>query len=380
VPAVQVFAVDDTSAQLVWRGAHAGTVTITSTGTDGGPPVECPTEAGPGSAVVDGLPPGRTTTLEVTLPGAPPEPVAVTTTAALPGPGRARVATISDLHLGLHTFGYLKTIRERGEVPPPHGDPPSVRCARAALAEAVAWGADLIVVKGDLTDRGRRDEWDQAAALLTGLDVPVVVIPGNHDVYRDAEIDPVEAGRLHGLHVVEDVEHIDLPALRVVLAVTARRGRSRGELQADRAATVADVAAGGPAALVTLHHHLAPRPEAPFWPPGLSRAEGDRFLDGLAATQPRSLVTSGHTHRHRRRAYGPITLTTVGSTKDYPGTWAGYVAHDAGLRQIVRRVAAPDCLRWTEATRRGAARQWSRLSEGRLQDRCFALRWSAETG
>ena len=79
-----------------------------------------------------------------------------------------------------------------------------------------------------------------------------------------------------------------------------------------------------------LHHQLALRPEAPFYPPGIARSDGDPFLDALAAAQPRSLVTSGHTHRHRRRTHGPVTVTTVGSTKDYPGTWAGYVAHDDG--------------------------------------------------
>jgi 3',5'-cyclic AMP phosphodiesterase CpdA len=368
---IEVFAVDDTSAQLVWRHAHAGAVLVGGAGT----PVEGRTEAGPGSVVVDGLAPGATTRLEVTLPGAPPQPVAVTTAPPLPGPERCRVATVSDLHLGLHAFGLLKTIRERGADGAPHGDPPSVRCARAALAEAIAWGADLVVVKGDLTDRGQRSEWEQAAGLLTPLPVPVVVLPGNHDLYRHAEIEPADAGRAHGLHVVEDVEHLDLPGIRVVLGVTAVRGRSRGALGAARAAAIAEAAAGGPAALVMLHHQLALRPEAPFYPPGVARAEGDPFLDGLAAAQPRSLVTSGHTHRHRHRRHGPVTVTTVGSTKDYPGTWAGYTVHDAGLRQVVRRVAAPDCLRWTEATRRGAARQWARLSEGRLDDRCFTLRW-----
>ena len=159
----------------------------------------------------------------------------MTTQPALAGDERVRIATVSDLHLGLHTFGLLKTIREPepGTDPGPHGDPPSVRCARAALAEAVAWGAELVVVKGDLTDKGLRSQWDTAAELLSALPVPVVVLPGNHDLYRHAEVDPVDAGREHGLHVVEGVEHIDLPGVRVVLAVTAIPGRSRGEIGPD---------------------------------------------------------------------------------------------------------------------------------------------------
>jgi hypothetical protein len=43
-------------------------------------------------------------------------------------------------------------------------------------------------------------------------------------------------------------------------------------------------------------------------------------------------------------------VTEVGSPKDYPGTWAGYVVHEGGIRQVVRRVAAPEVIRWTEST------------------------------
>ena len=54
--------------------------------------------------------PGATTTLEVALPGAPRrDRSSVTTQPALAGAERVRIATVSDLHLGLHTFGLLKT-------------------------------------------------------------------------------------------------------------------------------------------------------------------------------------------------------------------------------------------------------------------------------
>jgi 3',5'-cyclic AMP phosphodiesterase CpdA len=315
----------------------------------------------------------------VALPDATTEHVEVTTLPALPGPELSRIATVSDVHVGLHSFGFLKTIRERGKVRRANTEPPSVRCLRAALAEAVAWGAELIVVKGDLTDRGQIEEWEEAAARLHEVDVPVVMLPGNHDLHEEAEVAPADAGREHGVQVIDTVGHVDVPGVRVVLAATARTGHHRGVIDADLAARVADEAAGGPAAIVMLHHQLDDRPEPPFWPPGIPRGESERFLDRLAATQPRSLVTSGHTHRNRRRAHGPVTVTTVGSTKDYPGAWAGYAIHAAGIRQVVRRVAAPECLRWTEMTRRGAAHLWPRMAEGRLADRCFTLRWDSRT-
>ena len=41
---------------------------------------------------------------------------------------------------------------------------------------------DLLVVTGDLTHRGRRDQHDRAAAQLRSLGPPVVAVPGNHDI------------------------------------------------------------------------------------------------------------------------------------------------------------------------------------------------------
>ena len=68
-------------------------------------------------------------------------------------------------------------------------------------------------------------------------------------------------------------------------------------------------------------------------------------------------------------------VTEVGSTKDHPGTWAGYAVHDGGIRQVVRRVAAPEAIRWTEATRRGYLGLWGGWSAWTLDARCFTHPW-----
>src|SRR6476619_8243115 len=41
---------------------------------------------------------------------------------------------------------------------------------------------ELIAVTGDLAHRGRRREHERAAAFLRGLERPLLVIPGNHDI------------------------------------------------------------------------------------------------------------------------------------------------------------------------------------------------------
>jgi 3',5'-cyclic AMP phosphodiesterase CpdA len=42
-----------------------------------------------------------------------------------------------------------------------------------------------VIATGDLTHRGRREQHERAAAFLRGLGVPVLAVPGNHDIpYR----------------------------------------------------------------------------------------------------------------------------------------------------------------------------------------------------
>jgi hypothetical protein len=124
-----------------------------------------------------------------------------------------------------------------------------------------------------------------------------------------------------------------------------------------------------------LHHQLTTAPVTTYPPPGVPAAEARRFLDEVAAAQPRTIVTSGHTHRHRARRHGPLVVTEVGSPKDYPGTWAGYLVYEGGIVQTVRRVMAPDAIRWTQRTARMFGGAWGRWSPGRLGDRCLSQRW-----
>ncbi len=95
----------------------------------------------------------------------------------------------------------------------------------------------------------------------------------------------------------------------------------------------------------------------------------------MAEVAPRTWLTAGHTHRNRGRRHGPLTVTEVGSTKDFPGTWAGYVAHDTGLRQTSFHVTGGGTDAWLDRTRRAAGGAWGHWSPGRLSDRCLTTTW-----
>jgi Icc-related predicted phosphoesterase len=55
--------------------------------------------------------------------------------------------------------------------------PPALRDA----LRAVARGADLVLLTGDMTDNGRLPEVEAVAALTAGIDVPTYAVLGNHD-------------------------------------------------------------------------------------------------------------------------------------------------------------------------------------------------------
>jgi 3',5'-cyclic AMP phosphodiesterase CpdA len=68
---------------------------------------------------------------------------------------------VSDLHVGARDDSILEG-------------------ALRSLVQRCAPG--LLVASGDLTHRGRRMQHEQAAALLRSLGVPLLAIPGNHDI------------------------------------------------------------------------------------------------------------------------------------------------------------------------------------------------------
>jgi predicted phosphodiesterase len=333
---------------------------------------------GPGAVTIDGLEPDQWHDLEISgspIPGtlhrrAHTEP-------ALPGPELVRLATLSDLHIGSDRWDLGGRMHEKGA----GGDIHTVRCARAALAELQAWGAEHLLLKGDLTNKSQPSEWARLGTLLEAVEIPVHAIPGNHDVNDfDGAVSPTEAAAGIGIDLIIEPRAIDVGGLRVIMFDSAVPGLHRGRISVEyRQAVAALLAAHDGPCLVATHHYPQRSPVATFWPPGVPRGQADAFLDAVVAANPRTLVTSGHTHRHRRRMHGPVAVTEVGSPRDYPGTWAGYVVHESGIRQVVRRIESDQAIGWNERTRRGALGTWGRWSPGRLDERCFTQRWDDPT-
>lgn len=375
-----VFAVDDSSVQLTWRGLEPGLLGLRVRDTEADAVVVVAEGAPAGGTILTGLPPGQMLTVEAELPGSSSrrrrEQLALRTLDRLPGEELFRLATVGDLHLGATAFGQRGTISEHPRPDVAH----PLRCTQAALDDAKEWGAQRVVAKGDVTNHGQVHEWRAWADLSAGLGIRADLIPGNHDRAhrsRTHSMLPEDAARAFGLSVAQPLIVRDLPGMRLVLVDTTIAGHNQGTLAGvadDLVDAVRDADPDG-AVLVALHHQLHPRTGAEVWPRGVTHRESRKLLERLGAAHRHVLVTSGHTHRHRRWSHAGVTTTQVGSTKDYPGVWAGYVVAEGGLRQVVRRVTRPDCIAWTDHTRRAAGGAWRFISPGLLSSRCFDLTW-----
>ena len=387
-----VFALEPTRAQLTWSRPGTGVLRVELDGR----PVEQPTEPptgprvapgadvpGPGGIELSGLRPRTDHEVVLRRDGVVISTRTFRTPAPPGGEQLFRFATISDLHLGRGNRAY-RTPSIRKEVPQPRDHGPvgldleadrQFRAARAAIDEALAWGAQLLVVKGDLCDESVDWIWDQAAALLGSLPVPVVILPGNHDTGSLRVIEPEDGAAARGLDLVRGVGHMDVPGLRIVLVDSTNPGNGWGSVarHADEVAALARDADAG--VFVATHHHPQRFRPPLFWPHGIPGPDADHFASSLAAATPAVMASSGHTHRCRRRDVEGVTWTEVAATNHFPGVWAGYTVYDGGITQAVRRITEPEPMRWIEGTRHVLGGVWALWSAGTLADRCCTVTW-----
>lgn len=189
----------------------------------------------------------------------------------------ARVLHVSDLHIGRHetpqTFGALRELATRIE-------------------------PELLIASGDMAHRGRPAQLERAGELLRELDLPLLAVPGNHDIPYSF---PARFTRTftEWERVFGSTEPVYSSARLFVLGLNSVRPwrQQGGSLSPGRLAGAAARLGDAPAGvlrIVALHHHLA----APPW-----RAKRKRPLRGrqhvlqTLAAAGAELVVGGHVHQ-----------------------------------------------------------------------------------
>ena len=107
-----------------------------------------------------------------------------------------RVAAVGDVHVGIDSAGRL-----------------------APRLAGLAGQADLFLLAGDLTHRGRPEEAKVLADELAGVGVPTVAVLGNHDYHSDEQDAVTEVLEESGIRVLEgDAVVVEVRGRRVGIA------------------------------------------------------------------------------------------------------------------------------------------------------------------
>ena len=221
------------------------------------------------------------------------------------------------------------------------GSPAGEVMARAAIEDINRSGADLTIQLGDLTDHGTRDEFAQAAKVMSELATPWEVVTGNHDMYSTEEerLSGREYfteyfGRSPDGHMIEHKGH------RFVLLDSAEEIASpfapyslitgefmdgnggaivRGAFTTPQHEILAEVAAPRSLpAFVFLHHPTQPFTSFPPIVFGLRDADTGR-LHAVCDSGNVFGVFAGHTHRNKLSGrLGKVPVSEVGIPRDYP--------------------------------------------------------------
>lgn len=187
-----------------------------------------------------------------------------------------RLIHVSDLHLG-------------------SGHEPSAGDGLAALVAEI--GPELVVATGDLTNRGRPDQHARAAAFLRGLGVPVLAVPGNHDLPYTLPARVTRPwARFEAVWETSEPVHATA-SLHVVGLNSVRPWRHQtGGLRPralERAGARLREATPGALRVACLHHQLANAPWRTRKRPLARRAGAIAALAAAGA----ELVLSGHVHQ-----------------------------------------------------------------------------------
>lgn len=202
------------------------------------------------------------------------------------------LAQITDAHVTLP-----------GRLPFGDYDPlPALRRTLAALA-AQRPRPDIVLFTGDLAESGRPEEYAAACRLLNEFDLPLAVIPGNHDrreTFAAAFADgPAHSGRSPFLHFVLE----DWP-LRLIGLDTTVPGESRGALCEARLDWIAARLGEAPDRDTVIFMHHPPFATGIGFMDAIACANGDRLAELVAAHGRVVRVLCGHVHRPVHAAFG----------------------------------------------------------------------------
>jgi len=195
------------------------------------------------------------------------------------------IAQITDLH-----------IRPPGKLAYRHVDTNAMAQACISQIAASQTKPDVLLISGDLTDCGLPEEYSLLRELLQPLDMPIYVIPGNHDRRED-----LRRGFADHAYLAQDADYlhyvVDDHPVRLIGLDTVVPGEGHGHMDAPRLAWLADRLAeeADKPTLIFMHH--PPFPTGIVHMDAINCRGGAEMAELVSRRSNVERVVAGHHHR-----------------------------------------------------------------------------------
>ena len=171
---------------------------------------------------------------------------------------------------------------------------------------------DCVIVTGDLTDHGTPQEYAQFNAIMAGLKLPWLAVPGNHDQREAMRTSLSAASWMPRSGPIQ--WHHDLGAFSLIGLDTLLEGAHHGELCKEGFAFLdATLTAIGTQPVIVATHH-------PWMHSGIAAMDADNLrngaalMDRLEAHHGPVRMISGHVHRALTTQIGRVTCQVAPAT------------------------------------------------------------------
>lgn len=184
---------------------------------------------------------------------------------------------------------------------------------RRAVAQVNELRPDIVLVTGDVADKGHPQEYALARAILDELRVPCFFIPGNHDKRSAMRAGLGEQPYLppHGRAICYTVE--DFP-LRLVAIDSTEPGRQGGFFDSERLAWIDATLAEQPDRPTLLFMHHPPMRTGIIFLDRFGFHNLKLFADVLTRHGQVVRIICGHVHRETMRPWNGTVVSTAVST------------------------------------------------------------------
>jgi 3',5'-cyclic AMP phosphodiesterase CpdA len=171
---------------------------------------------------------------------------------------------------------------------------------------------ELVLLSGDLVEKGTPPEYAKLRALLGRLEIPALVIPGNHDdaeafraAFRDHDYLPATGP----MHYVANGHAVRIVALDVTLP-----GLHHGAVDQAAARWLDETLAAKPAQPTLIMMHQPPFDTGVPYLDLYSCRDGGRLAEVVARHAQVERIVCGHVHRFMTLGFGGTILCTAPST------------------------------------------------------------------